>query len=299
MTPHCAIYYDGEIPTLPGERLGVIGQYEAPDAETGKATLDDACEQLAARGCTLAVGPMDGNTWRRYRFVTDSGDTREPPFFLEPTNPPDYPAHWIAAGFTPLANYTSALADNLTQTDPRIGRIHDRLSEQGMTLRAVRVDYADDDLHAIYKLSLVSFRRNFLYTPLGEAEFKAQYQRVLPYVRPELTVMAHNSQGELAGFLFSVPDLNEAQRGGEAVRTVIVKTVAVLPGREWAGLGLLLVDSCHKAARAAGFTRAIHALMHESNASRNVSGAYSGRTIRRYTLYSRRLAPSLMAADAL
>jgi hypothetical protein len=54
---------------------------------------------------------------------------------------------------------------------------------------------------------------------------------------------------------------------------------------------MLLVDHCHAAARGAGFTRAIHALMHDSNASRNVSAGFAGRPIRRYTLYSRRLAP--------
>jgi GNAT superfamily N-acetyltransferase len=292
--PHCTVYIDGEIPTLPGERLGSIGQYEAPDPTAGKAALDDACAQLAAKGCTLAVGPMDGNTWRRYRFVT-GGDTTEPPFFLEPTNPAEYPFHWLAAGFTPLAEYTSALTEDLTLTDPRIARLFERLAAQGMTLRPVDIAHADEDLHAIYELSLTSFRRNFLYTPLAETEFLQQYRRILPYVRPDLTVMAHAADGTLAGFLFALPDLHEAQRG-EPLRTVIVKTVAILPGREWAGLGLLLLDTCHKAARAAGFSRAIHALMHESNASRNVSGAYAGRTMRRYTLYARRLAPPISAA---
>jgi hypothetical protein len=83
------------------------------------------------------------------------------------------------------------------------------------------------------------------------------------------------------------------------LRTVIVKTVAILPGREWAGLGMLLLDHCQKAARASGFSRAIHALMYDGNASRNVSGAYAGRPIRRYTLYARRLAPPLAATGAV
>jgi len=39
-----------------------------------------------------------------------------------------------------------------------------------------------------------------------------------------------------------------------------------------------------------GFTRAIHALMHETNKSRNLSARYA-RTIRRYTLFSKRLDP--------
>lgn len=41
-------------------------------------------------------------------------------------------------------------------------------------------------------------------------------------------------------------------------------------------------------ARALGFTRAIHALMHETNKSRNLSAHYA-KTIRRYTLFSKKL----------
>ena len=36
-----------------------------------------------------AVGPLDGSTWRRYRLVTERGV--EPPFFMEPDNPDDWP----------------------------------------------------------------------------------------------------------------------------------------------------------------------------------------------------------------
>jgi hypothetical protein len=50
----------------------------------------------------------------------------------------------------------------------------------------------------------------------------------------------------------------------------------------------LLLAEVHEAARRLGFRRAIHALMHETNRSRNLSAHYS-RTIRRYTLFARRL----------
>jgi hypothetical protein len=46
----------------------------------------------------------------------------------------------------------------------------------------------------------------------------------------------------------------------------------------------------HAAAQSLGFTRAIHALMHQTNKSRNLSAHYA-RTIRRYTLFSKRLTP--------
>ena len=35
--------------------------------------LQRALAQLRVPRCTLAVGPMDGNTWRPYRFVVEPG----------------------------------------------------------------------------------------------------------------------------------------------------------------------------------------------------------------------------------
>ncbi len=76
----CSLWWR-EAPPDGRESLGVIGHYSAREAAGGSALLRHACERLSAMGCTRAVGPMDGNTWRRYRLVTGYGE--EPPFFLE------------------------------------------------------------------------------------------------------------------------------------------------------------------------------------------------------------------------
>lgn len=288
----CALWWAGGIPTLPSERAGIIGQYEATRDNAAAILLENAFEELRKQGCTRAIGPMDGNTWRRYRFVTSNGEDShpvEPPFFLEPVNPTSYPLQFQSAGFTPLANYSSRVTDDMTHRDERAERVAERIAASGVALRPFDTTRLESELQQIYALSCISFRDNFLYTPLPGAEFIGSYQKVVPYLRPELTVIAEKANGELVGFLFALPDLEEAKRG-ETLRTVIVKTVAVLPGREWAGLGMLLLDRCQSAARDAGFSRAIHALMHDSNASRNLSAVYGGaRPLRRYTLYERAL----------
>ena len=288
----CALWWSGNIPTLPGHKVGVIGQYEATQNGTAEVLLAHACAELAAQGCTIALGPMDGNTWRRYRFVTHAGnnsDSQEPPFFLEPTNLDSYPDQFLTAGFTPLATYSSRVTQNLDQHDPRTTALAERFAQKGVSFRSLNPAQIDNELHRIYELSCISFQNNFLYTPLPEDEFFASYQRILPYLRSELVQMAEAPDGELIGFVFTVPDLAELKRG-KLARTVIVKTIAVLPGREWAGLGRVLLDRCHSVAANAGFTRAIHALMHDSNASRNLSLAYGAdQLLRQYTLYEKPL----------
>ena len=270
---------------LDGQRLGVIGHYAAADATAASALLGRACDTLAAAGCTTAGGPMDGNTWRRYRFIVERG--ADPAFFLEPDNPDEWPRHWSAAGFSPLATYTSAVNDDLTAQDARTDSARAQLTAAGLSIRAFDPERAVEDLRRIFTLSLTAFSRNFLYTPISETEFLAQNSAVLPFVRPELILLAERD-GALMGFVFALPDLLQARRGA-AVDTVIVKTVAVDPSASGIGLGGVLIDLVQRSARQMGFRRTIHALMHETNVSRKISDRYA-RTIRRYALLSRSLA---------
>jgi len=279
----CSLWWR-QAPPVTGERLGVIGHYAAQDSEAGHTLLRHACEQLVGAGCTLAVGPMDGSTWRRYRLITDRGS--DPPFFLEPSHPAEWVRHFADAGFSPWIGYESTVVDRLAAEDPRLSEVQTRLAAGGIGIRSLDLAHVEPDLRRIYAVTIASFVKSPLYLPMPEAEFLDLYRPMLPHVRPELVLLAEDGDGPV-GFVFGVPDLLQPQRG-VPIDTVIIKTVAVLPGRSTAGLGGLLVARCHAAARRLGFARAIHALMHERNVSRNISSERA-RPIRRYALFARRL----------
>jgi len=266
-----------------GEPVGAIGHYAADDESTGGEVLRRACDELRHAGCAMAAGPIDGNTWRPYRFVTERGTER--PFFLEPDNPDDWPGHFTSAGFTVVATYASAVAEDLGQHDARRATAERRLARNGVTIRSLNCDVLDQELRRIHALSCRAFEHNFLYVPLDEQEFVDQYRRLLPFVRAELVLLAEHA-GDLVGLLFAVPDILRAR--GSTIDTVVIKTVAAAPGRAYAGLGSVLVAEAHDRAAHMGYTRAIHALMHEQNVSRNISRRYA-RTFRRYALFARRL----------
>lgn len=279
----CSLWWQNT-PPYPDRRLGLIGHYAVANRPAAAALLNHACQQLASQGCTLAVAPMDGNTWRSYRLIAERGN--EPIFFLEPDNPDDWAEHFLSQGFAPLATYSSALNDNLTLADTRLERVADRLDRLGVQIRAIDLQHFEAELRQIYQLSLVSFRNNFLYTPLDEAEFIGQYSPIRTYIKPELVFIAQH-QEKTVGFLFAIPDYNQAQRGAD-VNTIIIKTVAVVPGRIYAGLGNILVERCQQTAHKLGYQRAIHALMYDGNKSRNLSNRYA-QTIRRYTLFAKNI----------
>jgi GNAT superfamily N-acetyltransferase len=279
----CSLWWKNT-PPLVGHRLGLIGHYAACSARAAAELLERACTELSRHGCTRAVGPMDGSTWRRYRFVTDSGSA--PVFFLEPANPAEWPRHFVEAGFAPLAHYYSSVTDRLDYVDPKATRARERLAALGVRLRPLDISRWEDELKEIYRVTTASFQNGFLYQPLSEAQFRAQYQGIKPCLRQELVILATHEK-RIVGYALALPDVNQAHRG-EAIDTVILKTLSIVPDRSYAGLGSWLFGETHRVARALGFRRVVHALMHEANASLNISARY-GKAFRRYTLFARPL----------
>jgi hypothetical protein len=89
--------------------------------------------------------------------------------------------------------------------------------------------------------------------------------------------------------VFVVPDLCEQVRQTR-IATVIVKTLAAVPDRTYAGLGQLLLAKAQQQAREQGFSAAIHALVRDVGPMRRISGRYA-RPMRRYTLFAKVLQP--------
>jgi GNAT superfamily N-acetyltransferase len=279
----CSLWWT-EVPTYEQRWIGVVGHFAAVHDDAAAAVLAAAQERLRASSRTLAIGPMNGNTWRSYRFVTERGE--EPAFFLEPANPPEWPLQFERAGFLPLAAYFSALNVELSLPDPRIDAIEKKMADAGVAIRSANADL-HTELKKIYAVSRVSFRQNFLYTEIPEAEFISMYEPVLPVARPELVLIAERG-GQCVGYLFAIPDLVQKARG-IGVDTFIIKTVSILPQPELRGLGTLLVARAQQLGHKLGFRRCIHALMFENNASLKISRHYAA-VMRKYTLYSRDLA---------
>jgi GNAT superfamily N-acetyltransferase len=268
----------------PGHRIGLIGQYAARDATAGGALLDRACQALAATGCTLAIGPMDGSTWRPYRFVTDRGT--EPPFFLEPDHPLEWPGHFLDRGFAALARYRSTLNEQLVRDDPRQAAVERRLAAAAIAVRPLDLQHVTDDLRRIHGVVSAAFGAAPFFQRMDEDEFVQWYARLIPFVQPDLVLVAERGD-QMIGFVFAVPDWQQQARG-DPVDTIILKTVAVVPGRAHAGLGQTLATCCERRAAAAGYTRSIHALMADPGTSLNISRRHT-RTIRRYALFARGL----------
>jgi GNAT superfamily N-acetyltransferase len=226
---------------------------------------------------------MNGNTWRRHRFVVESNGRG--PFLLEPRNPMELPGWWENAGFSILSRYSSSVMP-LDQGEVVSPALKLRMARTGMVLRNLDISRYDDELRKIFTVSIKSFSHNFLYTPLEEGAFLAAYRTVRDQMDADLVWIAERD-GVPCGFVFGIPDL-EALASGEKP-AVIVKTLAVDPEARCAGMGSLLVDKLHRIGREKGYTEAIHALQHETNTSLKITGRHHGEVFRRYALFSKLL----------
>lgn len=267
----CRLYRDA--PAWDGLRTAAIGRLRCESAASGSALLDKLARQLAGDGFEALIGPMDGDTWHSYRLVSESDGS--PPFLMEPVSGPFDREAFAAAGFAPISEYVSSR----TALDAAIGT--EKASMPDVTVQAWDGSGAAALIGQLYAMSAGAFRNNAFFKPLDQAGFLKLYEPVMPLIDPRFVLFARDARGGLAGFLFGIPDRLE----GAAPHTVILKTYASLRR----GVGHLLADQFHRRARDAGFSHAIHALMHLDNVSRERSARHAGEVFRRYALMGRRL----------
>lgn len=282
---------------------GLVGWYEALEGDAGAALLGQAREVLAERGAARVLGPMNGSTWKRYRLALppEPGEPAPTPFLTEPVNPPGYPSHFLAAGFTVAAVYESRAA--LRPADAPAAAAGqpaapDAPLPEGVRIRPLDPKNFDGALREIFDLSAAAFADNLYYTPIGFTEFAAAYQRIRPLLDPELVRLARGADGKLLAFVFAfpdpfdrvpdVPEVGPAPSGGapepRGLR-VVLKTLATAPEARGMGLGGRLSEDVHRIAFARRAPSVVHALMQVDNSSTRISDRLRGEPFRRYALY--------------
>jgi len=277
----CSVWLK-HLPETEGVQPIAIGHFEASSLPAGTELLKATIRWIRDKSDAPIIGPINGSTWHKYRLVTDRGT--HPPFLLEPTHPDFYPQAWLNTGFQPLAEFHSARMPPQSKEDPRLGRVKAHLDSEGVRIRNLDTDDYTEELLRLYSVAKISFAENLLYTEIEETDFLALYQPLRRFLNADYIWLAEH-EGRCVGFCFCIPDLAQAERG-EAVDTLIVKTLATLPDRRYAGLGLWLTQVAHQAAAASGLTSVIHALMHPGSRIKHF-GKDEMEIFRRYTLYQR------------
>lgn len=284
-----------------GRDQALISYFEALDEEPAVRELFTAAEAFSRdQGCRSVIGPMDGDTWHRYRVNVGPFDT--PPFLLEPWNPPYYERLWRSAGFVELESYCSKRIDDVARRLPELKTKLDAATAAGYRFEAMNRRMMRRELERVHALSLEIFRDNFMYSAIARDEFLAMFDGAERLLEDDSSWFCIAPDGSDAGFMFAYPDrfqaVQLARRGAVGkvraflrwndVTAVNQKTLGVLPAHRRGGTGGALLYCAYDAALKRGWRVANHCLMREGNPSQKMD-AGEGYVFRRYVLYQKEL----------
>ena len=278
----CAGLWFDHTPEYQGESIRTIGACQIDDSPEASVFLSDCANYLhLAHQCATVVGPLNGNTWLQHRLVIESNGRDL--FLMEPMEPEYFQKTFTAAGFSVLSEYSSSTID-LTAEQNNYTSMTSRLEKNGVTFRSIDPAAFEQDLSAIFDLSLISFSSNFLYTPLAKAAFVGKYMSSRNHIDQDMVILAERDD-KLVGYVFCMPDLMAHKLGKKPA--VIIKTLAAIPERSLSGVGTVLVAKAQQTAKAKGYTEAIHALQYESNSSLRISQRFNASVFRKYALMAK------------
>jgi hypothetical protein len=195
-----------------GEGTGNWGMFEVLDSEkeAGPALIATAEEWLCERKMTRALGPISLSIWDEPGLEIQ-GFT-DPPTAMMGHHRPAYEAQIEGAGYAKAKDlYCYALdirvpleplAQKLIQSGTRSSRIR---------LRQVDKSRFDEEARIILNLLNDAWSDNWGFVPLTESEIAYAGKKLKPIIFEDLVVITE-VDGEPAGFMIAIPDINELTR---------------------------------------------------------------------------------------
>jgi GNAT superfamily N-acetyltransferase len=304
-----------------GRPAAFFGYMESvDDAVALDALLALAREWARAEGAEILYGPIDFDTFGRYRLRTSAERSDAIPFPGEPYGRECYPALLERAGFCVARRYVSQISLGALRPDEGKRAAADALLATGYTIEPLDGATWMALLPELHPRVNEIFADGFAFTPVSLVRFIATHGAGLARrLCPRASVIARAPDGELAGFLLVFPhygplvvqgagstrvpagalsyDEHAPLLAARGERVGIVKTVGIAPAHRRRGLMDALVVATLDAG-APHYDRWLGALIRSDNPSGRY-GAVRERMERAYSLYALELhRDASMAATA-
>ena len=282
----CVCYFNNT-PNYNEIKVGCIGDFNIVDNSFAKSLLEKCESIFKEKGFKYIVGPMNENTWQKYRAIKWSSD--EDLFLMENVNSIEDGKAFLDAGFNELYTYTSnkgLVSDSYKSEALDLARSN--LESEGIKIRKFNKDDAISDLKKIYNVSKESFSRNPLYTPINEEQFISQYTPYIDKIDDDFVLIAEKDGVGEVGFVFCIPNYEEMKKG-IPVETLILKTIAVLPEYEDLAIGNVLLDDISNKAKEKNYKNWIFAFMYKNNTSQKMAKRNNAEAIREYVIFGKEI----------
>ncbi len=191
------------------ENVGLFGFFESVnDTAVSNALLTAAAKWVREMGAEKLRGPIDLSTNERVGLLMEGHG--EPPVFLMTYQPPYYAELLEAFGLEQEEDLVSFQVP-VQRQGGKIARVAAICARKGYTLRTIRMKDFDKELQIFREIFNEAWENNWGFVPMDDAEFDFMAKGLKQIVVPEFALIAER-EGEAAGVLLALPDLNEILR---------------------------------------------------------------------------------------
>jgi len=198
---------DALAPIDPERPAGHFGMIAAEDDPEVFAALFEVAEGwLKARGKTVALGPFNLSVNEEVGLLVDGFE--RPPMVLMGHDPAYAGARVEAQGYAKIRDVYAFLCDI---EDPLPAAVQRRLQRgtAGVRLRKLDMKRYEDDVRTLTDIVNDAWSHNWGFTKLTEAETAQLAKSLKPVLDADLIWFAE-IEGEAAGFIVCLPNVNEA-----------------------------------------------------------------------------------------
>ncbi len=191
--------------------VGCFGLFESIDDDAvARALFEAAAGWLRARGRNEIIGPIDYSTNYVCALLVDGFE--HPPTILTAHNPPYYERLLQSWGLTKAIDFYAWWFSNPDRACQRLRRLARSIKDrQRATIRPVNLSHLGAESERLRRIYNEAWQHNWGFVPFTPAEFEYMAHELKPIIIPDLTLLAEVN-GEPAGFILCVPDINAALR---------------------------------------------------------------------------------------
>jgi hypothetical protein len=198
------------------EQAGFFGFFESPnEPSVANRLLDQAREWLQRQGCEVMRGPMSPSMKGEFGVLIDGFE--HPPFLMMAHNPPYY--HDLLTGyglqgikrFFAYGNTHASDDDELIRRTKEMDKICERILQRfpEISIETATHGNLETILRGVNRIGNVIRSQGWGFVPLTEAELDFNVKQLRRILDPK-TIFAAFIDGQMAGYLVSIPNLNWA-----------------------------------------------------------------------------------------
>jgi hypothetical protein len=242
------------------DNLAAFGFFEAEDAETARALLDEVEAWASRRGRSAVRGPLNPSLNESAGVLIEGFDTD--PMLLMPHNPPEYAGFIEGAGYAKVKDLFAWIYDLRLGMKPEIERLADRVrTRHRMVARPFDLTQFAKEIARLREIYCGAWEDNWGFVPPTDDEFRRLATEMKPILDPKCAICVE-VDGRPVACAVAVPDINQALRGTDGrlfplglirllgrkriINQIRLLLLGVLPEYRSAGLFPLLISELQK-----------------------------------------------------